>query len=348
VLEARAFAVDSLGLEARRSFTRYTDLGRDTLVLVLSAAHRDRLEPYSWWFPIVGRVPYKGYFDLASARKAADGLRARGFDVYLRPSSAFSTLGWFDDPVLSTTLREDSVDLANTVVHELTHNGFYAPGQAVFPGGGVDPRDRDVEVSWAGPPPSEWAARLRCDARTARGLVCAAVRETFEESGVLLAGDDADTVVGDTTGTAWEADRLALESRERSLADLLRRRRLVLRSDLLGAWAHWVTPRLEPRRYDTRFFVAVLPAGQRTRDVSSESDAVAWMRPADVLDAVRDGRLAMMPPTVQTCVEIAELGHAADALPAAAARSLVTVEPRLVVEGDDVWLEIAGPEEEPS
>ena len=224
----------------------------------------------------------------------------------------------------------------------------FAPGQAVFPGGGVDPRDRDVEVSWAGPPPSEWAARLRCDARTARGLVCAAVRETFEESGVLLAGDAADTVVGDTTGAAWEADRLALESREQSLADLLRRRRLVLRSDLLGAWAHWVTPRLEPRRYDTRFFVAVLPAGQRTRDVSSESDAVAWMRPADVLDAVRDGRLAMMPPTVQTCVEIAELGHAADALPAAAARSLVTVEPRLVVEGDDVWVEIPGPEEEPS
>ena len=222
----------------------------------------------------------------------------------------------------------------------------FAPGQVVFPGGGVDPRDRDIEVAWAGPPADEWAARLRCDARTARGLVCAAVRETFEESGVLLAGDAADTVVGDTTGAAWEADRLALESREQSLADLLRRRGLVLRSDLLGAWAHWITPRFEPRRYDTRFFVAVLPAGQRTRDVSSESDAVAWMRPLDALHAVRDGRLAMMPPTEQTCVEIAGLGCAADALAAAAARPLVTVEPRLVVEGDDVWLEMAGPDEE--
>jgi len=222
----------------------------------------------------------------------------------------------------------------------------FAPGQAVFPGGGVDPRDREVEVTWAGPPAAEWAVRLRCDGPTARGLICAAVRETFEESGVLLAGDAADTSVADTTGAEWEADRLALESREQSLADLLRRRGLVLRSDLLGAWAHWITPGFEPRRYDTRFFVAVLPAGQRTRDVSSESDAVAWMRPLDALDAVRDGRLAMMPPTEQTCVEIAELGCAADALPAAAARPLVTVEPRLVVEGDDVWLELAGPDEE--
>jgi 8-oxo-dGTP pyrophosphatase MutT (NUDIX family) len=222
----------------------------------------------------------------------------------------------------------------------------FAPGQAVFPGGGVDPRDREVEMTWAGPPAAEWAVRLRCDGPTARGLICAAVRETFEESGVLLAGDAADTSVADTTGAEWEADRLALESREQSLADLLRRRGLVLRSDLLGAWAHWITPGFEPRRYDTRFFVAVLPAGQRTRDVSSESDAVAWMRPLDALDAVRDGRLAMMPPTEHTCVEIAELGCAADALPAAAARPLVTVEPRLVVEGDDVWLELAGPDEE--
>jgi predicted aminopeptidase len=132
VLDARAFAVDSLGLDAGRSFTRYTDLGRDTLVLVLSAAQRDRLEAYTWWFPVVGRVPYKGYFDFGAARREARGLRARGFDVYLRPSSAYSTLGWFDDPLLNTTLAEDSVDLANTVVHELTHNTYYAPGQAVF------------------------------------------------------------------------------------------------------------------------------------------------------------------------------------------------------------------------
>ena len=92
----------------------------------------DKLAPYTWWFPIVGRVPYKGFFDFGAARAAEHDLSANGFDVYLRPSPAFSTLGWFNDPLLSTSLRADSIDLANTVIHELTHNTFYASGQAVF------------------------------------------------------------------------------------------------------------------------------------------------------------------------------------------------------------------------
>ena len=107
----------------------------------------------------------------------------------------------------------------------------------VFPGGGVDPRDYDTDVAWAGPTPAEWAARLGVDEDMARALVCAAVRETFEESGVLLAGPSADEVVADTTGDDWEADRVALESRELSMTDFLVRRGLVLRTDLLGAWA---------------------------------------------------------------------------------------------------------------
>jgi predicted aminopeptidase len=132
VLDARAFAADSVGLRAGESFTTYSRLERDTLVLVLSGAYRDRLEPYTWWFPIVGRVPYKGFFDFSGAKNAARDLERRGFDTYLRPASAFSTLGWFNDPLLTTTLRADSLDLANTVIHELTHNTFYAPGNAVF------------------------------------------------------------------------------------------------------------------------------------------------------------------------------------------------------------------------
>ena len=100
--------------------------------MVLSGAYRDKLLSYTWWFPIVGRVPYKGYFDFTAARDAARRLDADGFDVYLRPSPAFSTLGWFNDPLLSTSLRADTLDVANTVIHELTHNTFYASGQAVF------------------------------------------------------------------------------------------------------------------------------------------------------------------------------------------------------------------------
>lgn len=132
VLDARRFAADSVGLTTGESFTRFTQLERDTLVLVLSAAQRDRLVAHGWWFPIVGRVPYKGFFDFGAARQTARDMEADGYDSYLRPASAFSTLGWFNDPLLSTSLREDTLDLANTVIHELTHNTFYAPGQAPF------------------------------------------------------------------------------------------------------------------------------------------------------------------------------------------------------------------------
>jgi predicted aminopeptidase len=132
VLAARQYAVDSIRLRAKESFTTYSPLDRDTLVLVLSAAYRDKLEPYTWWFPIVGRVPYKGYFDFKAAKRAADGLYNDGYDVALRPSDAFSTLGWFNDPLLSTSLRRDSLDLVNTVIHELTHNTFYAPSSVAF------------------------------------------------------------------------------------------------------------------------------------------------------------------------------------------------------------------------
>ncbi len=218
----------------------------------------------------------------------------------------------------------------------------FAPGMAVFPGGGVDDRDREawsVAAAWAGPSQSSWARQLGCDVPTARGLVCAAVRETFEESGVLLAGAAPDALVADTTGADWEADREALVAKQVSLAEVLSRRGLVLRSDLMRAWAQWITPDFEPRRYDTRFFVAVLPEGQRTRDVSTESDAVAWMRPGAAVDAVDAGDLAMMPPTVRTCQELAGLERATDVLAAAERRRVVPIEPRLVVDGDRVWLQ---------
>ncbi len=132
VSAARVFARDSMKLRAGNSFTTYSKLRGDTLVLVLSGAYRDRLAQYTWWFPIVGRVPYKGYFDYDAAKRARKEMSARGFDTSLRPASAFSTLGFLNDPILSTTLAGDSLDLANTVIHELTHNTFYASGQAVF------------------------------------------------------------------------------------------------------------------------------------------------------------------------------------------------------------------------
>ena len=132
VLDARRYAEDSLALDVEESFTTYSQLERDTLVLVLSAAYRDRLQHHRWWFPVVGRVPYKGFFDYGMARSEEQEFQRRGFDTYLRPAAAFSTLGWFNDPLMSTTLRADTLSLANTVIHELVHNTFYASGEAEF------------------------------------------------------------------------------------------------------------------------------------------------------------------------------------------------------------------------
>ena len=216
----------------------------------------------------------------------------------------------------------------------------FAAGMYVFPGGGVDGRDHDAQIAWAGPDPATWAVRLRCDEGRARALVCAAVRETFEEAGVLLAGPDPASVVTDTSGDDWEADRLALLDRSLSLTQLLARRGLVLRADLLAAWAHWITPRFESRRYDTRFFVAALPAGQRTRDVSSEAASVVWLPPGDAAAAVDRGEMAMLPPTYQACRALATLGGTAEALAAAAEREIRPIEPRLVVEGESMLLEL--------
>ncbi|MFD7897014.1 NUDIX hydrolase [Streptomyces sp. NPDC059743] len=201
----------------------------------------------------------------------------------------------------------------------------FAAGAYVYPGGGVDPRDNDRLIGWAGPGRDVWARRLGVDAASAQAIVCAAVRETYEEAGVLLAGESAESVVSDTTGDDWEADRAALVERGLSFADFLDRRGLVLRSDLLGAWTRWITPEFEPRRYDTWFFVAALPTGQRTRNASTEADRTVWIRPAEATAAYDKGELLMMPPTVSTLRQLQSYRTAAEALAGAEGRDMTPV-----------------------
>jgi 8-oxo-dGTP pyrophosphatase MutT (NUDIX family) len=210
----------------------------------------------------------------------------------------------------------------------------FAGGMCVFPGGGVDPRDFDHSVAWAGPSPAEWAERLAIDETKARALVCAAVRETFEESGVLLAGESADSVVADTTAADWEADRVALEGRELAMTEFLDRRGLVLRTDLLGAWSGWLTPVFEPRRYRTWFFVAELPGGQRTRDVSSESDQVVWVPAIRAVEQAEAREILMLPPTYLTSLDVAQYADPQAVLDAAADRRVEMFCPAVVEDED--------------
>ncbi|MFI6804154.1 NUDIX hydrolase [Streptomyces luteogriseus] len=201
----------------------------------------------------------------------------------------------------------------------------FAGGAYAYPGGGVDPRDDDHHVRWAGPTRAWWAERLGVDETAAQAIVCAAVRETYEEAGVLLAGPAADSVVGDTTGADWEADRAALVARDLSFAEFLDRRGLVLRSDLLGAWTRWITPEFEARRYDTWFFVAALPEGQRTRNASTEADRTVWITPGEAAAGYDKGELLMMPPTIATLRQLTVYETAARALDAAPERDLTPV-----------------------
>lgn len=210
-------------------------------------------------------------------------------------------------------------------------------GMTVFPGGVVDPADLDSPyLPWSGPDAEAWSDPLSAPPPLARGLVCAAVRETFEESGVLLAGATADEVVADTSSDEWESARRALEARELSLSTLLTDRGLALRADLVRPWAHWITPVQEKRRFDTRFFVAALPAGQRTRDVAGEAERVAWVRPEDALAALDRGEIVMVPPTAITLREIASHATVAEVLDAAESRTIRPVTPRLVPDGDGI------------
>ncbi|TCJ99374.1 NUDIX hydrolase [Nocardia alba] len=171
----------------------------------------------------------------------------------------------------------------------------FAAGVTVFPGGGVDAADGTADIAWSGPEPDWWAERFATDEKTAQALVAAAVRETFEECGVLLAGPTADSVVDDSA--RYRDARGKLERRELSLAEFLTAEGLVLRADLLRPWSNWITPAAEPRRYDTRFFVAVLPSGQIADGATSEAAQVAWQTPRAALASWRAGEHVLMPPT---------------------------------------------------
>ena len=217
----------------------------------------------------------------------------------------------------------------------------FAAGVMVFPGGGVDDRDRNADLgglgAWTGPDPAWWAERFGVQADLAEALVCAAARETFEETGVLFTGPAGDSqgIVGDAS--VYSESRVALADRTLSFADFLRRENLVLRADLLRPWANWVTPEAErTRRYDTYFFVGALPRGQRADGENTESDQAGWTTPQAAIDEFADGRTFLLPPTWSQLDSL--VGKSVrDVL--AEERRIVPVQPDLAVKGGNLTLE---------
>jgi 8-oxo-dGTP pyrophosphatase MutT (NUDIX family) len=214
----------------------------------------------------------------------------------------------------------------------------FAGGMTAYPGGGVDPRDADASVTWHGPDLDWWARRFGVPPAMARALVCAAVRETFEEAGVLLAGPSADTVVSDTA--PYAGARQQLVDREISFAELLGGAGLGLRTDLLRPWANWVTPKAEKRRFDTRFFLAAVPDGQRPDGATSEATDAGWFRPGVALDEWQAGTRGMLPPTWTTLAELEDLGSVPAAM--AAERTIGKLMPSIVRDNGVLRLVVGG------
>ena len=188
----------------------------------------------------------------------------------------------------------------------------FAANMMVFPGGGVDPRDGEPHLPWSGPSPAEWAARLGCTEAEAQMYVAAAVREVFEECGVLLASATPDGRLADVSDVRWRGIRDGLIDRELSLHQVLEAAGLMLRSDLIHVKAHWLTPEFEPRRFDTWFFAAVMPEHQEADGETSEADHSAWVVPDDLLAAYAAGTALMLPPTVVCVEEVRDAATAAD------------------------------------
>lgn len=228
----------------------------------------------------------------------------------------------------------------------------FAGGMTVFPGGGVDPADR-AAVPWSGPGPAWWASQWGIDEAQARTVVVTAVRELFEETGVLLAAPEASGagVVGHTEGALERAPACAsgegpgafsdadavpagratgdgmlrdgLAAHRFGLDIALGARGLAIDAAALSPWARWITPPGPPRRYDTFFFAAALPADQHPDFATSEAVRGGWVRPGEALAAGRAGAIGLMPPTIAMLTDLAAVGSVADAL--AAPRDLAAV-----------------------
>lgn len=232
----------------------------------------------------------------------------------------------------TVVLLRDSVDGLQAWLLTRVKQMVFAAGMSVFPGGRVDAAD--AELPFASGAAAMVAARFGCEERQARALLGAAVRETFEETGVLLSVPAADL---SGARTDVEAGRVAF-------GDLLRANGLQVDAESLRPWARWITPPGETRRYDTHFFVAAQPEGAEAQDVTTESSAASWLAPAEALEQAQRGVRGLLPPTIATLAALQPFGTVAQVLAAADSRPLEAISPDIRIEGDRIIAELPGGE----
>lgn len=220
------------------------------------------------------------------------------------------------------------------------HQSGFMGGAHVFPGGKVDAVDSDPRwLERVDRSAEEITARLaESDPRRGLGLLVAGVRETFEEAGVLLASAAAGVDLGEVRRKLHEGV---------SFIELAEEADLRIDSTALVPYARWVTPKMESRRFDTRFYIASIPEGQRASHDGSETTSAAWLRPAAALDDMVAGKIKLAPPTVRTLRWLAEFGDVAEAIADASSRKPPLVRPRLVSSDAGWFLALPGDPEHP-
>lgn len=218
----------------------------------------------------------------------------------------------------------------------------FMAGAHVFPGGRLDSADMDPELAaCVGGFGADDAKRLLQEEElpegTALGLFMAAIRETFEEAGVLLARDAHGSVVdlsAPEMADRFSDHRLELHQGRITLASLVRREGLVFAPDLLTPYAHWITPEIESRRFNTRFFLAILPEGQAPIHDRMELTESCWMTPAFALAENEAGRIILMPPTLKTLEELLSFPNTQSLFAAARAQRIRTILPEAFLTAD--------------
>ena len=247
-------------------------------------------------------------------------------------------------PAATVLLVRDGAHGVEVLMLRRNLNSDFVGGAYVFPGGGVDAHDRELAIRLN---VDEAALCERLGVSSGALAYCvAAIREAFEESGLLLArhrsGRDID-FSNTELRERFDAHRNALNNRERRFGEILDEEELDLAIDSLGYYSHWVTPIGPPRRYDTRFFVALAPSDQAATHDAGETVADVWVRPIDALEMARRGELEMIFPTIKNLEMIAHLSSAHEVLAFAHAQGHIPrIEPRIVVR--DGITEIVMPE----